>query len=109
MSGNPGGRPKAAPEFRALCRVVAGNLLEQLEAKVRMGDMPTEDELNALAAFSDRGGYLTGDKLAAAEVARARVFIEILGTQGLSEEQRKAILARWETHEQEALAAVSGG
>lgn len=96
-----------AANFRAECRRLAMALLPRIE-KLALND-ETQD-LVVVAAFRelcDRGGFLTGDRLASAEKSRAEIVLRVLESKNLTSEQGDAVLARVRDHEAEALGEVA--
>jgi hypothetical protein len=102
-SPNPGGRPKTAPEHRARCRAWAEQALEQLGERIEGGRLSNDELIRAYETLADRGGYLSGDKLAATEAARWRVVLHALALQQLTESQRQGILGDLMRREREVL------
>lgn len=103
VSGNPSGRPKLDPEYREKMRRMAFKLATQLEKLIEDGETPTQDEIRALAEFSDRGGLLKGVDLAATESLRGKLLLEALTLPNITEEMRRSIVAAFREHEREAL------
>lgn len=90
QSGNPSGRPKELPGFRAACREVTWDLLREI--KKRLGDMEPNELIDAFEAVADRGGFVTTDKADALDIAKARLIITSLGLDKMSDAQRAEIL-----------------
>jgi len=99
QTGNPGGRPKTAAEFRRKCREAADRVLTQIAEGIALGRMPTARQLNTLQVLGDRGGYPTTDRLLAGEVSRDRVILAAIESERLTDQQREEILARWRRRE----------
>lgn len=97
-SGNPGGRPKALPRFRARCRKVSFALLDEISARLAHQDperpIPLPELVEALAAVAPFGGLLPVDRQAVDELARLRVAVWLLERGKLTAEERRALLAK---------------
>lgn len=93
QSGNPAGRPRSLPRFRARCRIATFEALAELRKAMIDPEIPLGEKVKAFEAMADRGGFLPADKEAALDAGRARIILAALALQGLNDEQRKALLA----------------
>lgn len=106
QTGNPGGNPSRAAWWRARCRRGADVLMLELERRIRenhMRDWELDELLAAMTALADRGGLLTGDKLAAAEAVRARTLLEVVAAQGIPDPIKARLISGARDHEASAL------
>lgn len=103
-----GRRPRGqltADHNRKAARAVALASLSRLAYLLEAdGELSVRDLVSIYRTACDRGGWLTGRDLAAAEVARWQVAAQLLATPGLSTAERKRILDDVRAREQEALA-----
>jgi hypothetical protein len=90
--------------FRTKCREWAEKAFDRIVEKMEADDLTYPQLLETFVVLADRGGYLPGDKLAAAEAARWRVQLGVLALQVLTPDQRDALLKAWHAHEREVLA-----
>lgn len=99
-SGNPGGRPKDDPKFRAWCRKLTWETAGRIMDKIRNqpDEVSVSDMTAAFKAFANRGGFLEADRQAAVEVSRARIILALLELGALTPEEKERLLGSLETH-----------
>lgn len=90
---NRAGRPKSAA-FREKCRNGADKAAQRLMALVESGALDADPDqlIRAIEVLGDRGGYLTVDKIAAAQVSMSRVALEAAGAPGMTDELRGKVM-----------------
>jgi hypothetical protein len=92
VSGNPGGRPASAAEFRSSSRAAAATFLGQLVFLAEAGKLDFDQLRAALADAAGRGGYLTDAQAAELEATRLAALGSILSGAHLSDEARTKII-----------------
>lgn len=90
------GRPKALPRFRKACRDESFSILAEIRRRIEAdtgGDIPLGELVRAFTEVADRGGFLKSKDEAELENAKARLILAAMALDGLTEEQRKKLLA----------------
>ncbi len=91
-SGNPGGRPKDLPEFRAACRELTWASLDVIRVGLKDAEVSFGDKITAFKALADRGGFLPVDRQAAVEAGQARLLLAMTALEVLTPPERKKLL-----------------
>jgi hypothetical protein len=91
-SGNPGGRPRSLPRFRAKNRKGAQLILDQL--LLRMADPAASlgEVVRAYESVCAMGGYLPADKDAGIDLSQGRLVLLAMAVKGLTRAQRAILI-----------------
>jgi hypothetical protein len=92
VSGNPSGRPKSLPRFRARNRKAAPRILSEILRRIGDNDVPVGEWVKAFEAICGMGGFLPLDKDAAVEVGKFKVALSLMALDGLTADQRGKFL-----------------
>jgi hypothetical protein len=92
QSGNPGGRPRYAPEHRARCRELAELALEKLAERLVAGELANHELLAAYEALADRGGFLAADRIATVQASMWRTCEAILSMSTVPNDERRRLI-----------------
>jgi hypothetical protein len=94
---NPSGKPKALPRFRKACREDSFLILQEIRRRIREdateNAIPLGELIKAFAELTDRGGFTKPKDDQELENAKIRLLTTALALDGLTDEQRKKLLA----------------
>lgn len=91
----PAGKPKSLPRFRKRSRVVAFEILAEIQRRIGAdvnGEIPMGDLVRAYTELADRGGFMRSKEESDIELVKARLLVAAMAIKELTEESRKTLL-----------------